>query len=107
MKTAPVARLKAGLSRYLRLVKSGEEILVTEIVAPGRDNRESLAIVRYRTRDFTWPWPPQPPGSRGACQRHGIRVVTSPARRATALAARLADRPLMARTFFLEAAEDG
>ena len=30
MKTAPVARLKAELSRYLRLVKSGEEILVTE-----------------------------------------------------------------------------
>jgi len=30
MKTAAVARLKAELSRYLRLVKSGEEILVTE-----------------------------------------------------------------------------
>jgi prevent-host-death family protein len=30
MKTAAVARLKAELSRYLRLVKSGEEILITE-----------------------------------------------------------------------------
>ena len=34
MKTAPVARLKAELSRYLRLVKSGEEILVTEHRVP-------------------------------------------------------------------------
>jgi prevent-host-death family protein len=34
MRTAPVARLKAELSRYLRLVKSGEEILVTEHRVP-------------------------------------------------------------------------
>jgi len=34
MKTAPVARLKAELSRYLRLVKAGEEILVTERRVP-------------------------------------------------------------------------
>jgi prevent-host-death family protein len=34
MKTAAVARLKAELSRYLRLVKSGEEILVTERRVP-------------------------------------------------------------------------
>jgi len=34
MKTAAVARLKAELSRYLRLVKSGEEILVTEHRVP-------------------------------------------------------------------------
>ncbi|MGH7858776.1 MAG: type II toxin-antitoxin system Phd/YefM family antitoxin [Candidatus Binatia bacterium] len=34
MKTAPVARLKAELSRYLRLVKSGEEVLVTERRVP-------------------------------------------------------------------------
>ncbi len=34
MKTAAVAQLKAELSRYLRLVKSGEEILVTERRVP-------------------------------------------------------------------------
>ncbi len=34
MKTAAVARLKAELSRYLRLVKSGEEVLVTERRVP-------------------------------------------------------------------------
>jgi len=34
MKTAAVARLKAELSRYLRLVKNGEEILVTERRVP-------------------------------------------------------------------------
>jgi len=34
MKTAAVARLKAELSRYLRLVKSGEEIVVTEHRVP-------------------------------------------------------------------------
>jgi prevent-host-death family protein len=34
MKTAAVAELKAELSRYLRLVKSGEEILVTEHRVP-------------------------------------------------------------------------
>jgi prevent-host-death family protein len=34
MKTAAVARLKAELSRYLRLVKSGEEIVVTERRVP-------------------------------------------------------------------------
>ena len=34
MKTAAVARLRAELSRYLRLVKSGEEILVTEHRVP-------------------------------------------------------------------------
>lgn len=34
MRTAAVARLKAELSRYLRLVKSGEEILVTERRVP-------------------------------------------------------------------------
>lgn len=34
MKTAAVARLKAELSRYLRFVKSGEEILVTERRVP-------------------------------------------------------------------------
>jgi prevent-host-death family protein len=30
MKTAPVARLKARLSEYLRLVKRGEEVIVLE-----------------------------------------------------------------------------
>ncbi|HZN39531.1 MAG TPA: type II toxin-antitoxin system prevent-host-death family antitoxin [Planctomycetota bacterium] len=30
MKTTAVANLKANLSRYLRLVKTGEEILITE-----------------------------------------------------------------------------
>lgn len=30
MKTAPVAKLKASLSDYLRLVKAGEEVIVTE-----------------------------------------------------------------------------
>lgn len=34
MKKAAVARLKAELSRYLRLVKAGEEILVTEHDVP-------------------------------------------------------------------------
>jgi prevent-host-death family protein len=34
MKTAAVARLKAELSRYLRMVKGGEEILVTERRVP-------------------------------------------------------------------------
>ena len=34
MKIAAVARLKAELSRYLRFVKSGEEILVTERRVP-------------------------------------------------------------------------
>ena len=34
MKIAAVAELKAELSRYLRLVKSGEEILVTERRVP-------------------------------------------------------------------------
>ena len=34
MKTAAVAELKAGLSRYLRRVKAGEEILVTERKVP-------------------------------------------------------------------------
>jgi prevent-host-death family protein len=34
VKTAAVARLKAELSRYLRFVKSGEEILVTERRVP-------------------------------------------------------------------------
>ncbi|MBI2204684.1 MAG: type II toxin-antitoxin system prevent-host-death family antitoxin [Candidatus Rokubacteria bacterium] len=30
MKTATVSKLKAGLSEYLRQVKAGEEVLVTE-----------------------------------------------------------------------------
>lgn len=30
MKTAPVAKLKASLSEYLRRVKAGEEVIVTE-----------------------------------------------------------------------------
>lgn len=30
MKTAPVSRLKASLSEYLRRVKAGEEVIVTE-----------------------------------------------------------------------------
>ncbi len=34
MKTAAVAKLKAELSRYLRFVKSGEEVLVTERRVP-------------------------------------------------------------------------
>jgi prevent-host-death family protein len=34
MKTVAVARLKAELSRYLRLVKSGEVVLVTERRVP-------------------------------------------------------------------------
>jgi len=34
MKTTAVANLKANLSRYLRLVKTGEEILITERNAP-------------------------------------------------------------------------
>jgi prevent-host-death family protein len=34
MKTAAVAELKAGLSHYLRRVKAGEEILVTERTVP-------------------------------------------------------------------------
>jgi prevent-host-death family protein len=34
MKTTAVAKLKAQLSRYLRLVKSGEEILITERDVP-------------------------------------------------------------------------
>ena len=34
MKTAAVAELKASLSRYLRRVKAGEEILVTERAVP-------------------------------------------------------------------------
>ena len=34
MRTAAVAQLKAELSRYLRLVKGGEEILVTERRVP-------------------------------------------------------------------------
>jgi prevent-host-death family protein len=34
MKKAAVARLKAELSRYLRLVKAGEEIVVTEHDVP-------------------------------------------------------------------------
>jgi prevent-host-death family protein len=34
MKTAAVAELKARLSRYLRRVKAGEEILVTERNVP-------------------------------------------------------------------------
>ncbi len=51
MKTAAVARLKAELSRYLRLVKNGEEILVTERrvpvarlvpIDPGEVSEESL-----------------------------------------------------------------
>ena len=34
MKTTAVANLKAKLSRYLRLVKTGEEILITERNVP-------------------------------------------------------------------------
>ncbi len=34
MKTTAVAKLKAELSRYLRLVKAGEEILITERNVP-------------------------------------------------------------------------
>lgn len=34
MKTTAVARLKAQLSKYLRLVKAGEEILTTEREVP-------------------------------------------------------------------------
>ncbi len=34
MKTAAVAELKAQLSRYLKQVKAGEEVLVTERGAP-------------------------------------------------------------------------
>lgn len=34
MKTAPVAQLKAQLSRFLRLVKTGEEILITDRDVP-------------------------------------------------------------------------
>ncbi|MGH7823308.1 MAG: type II toxin-antitoxin system Phd/YefM family antitoxin [Candidatus Binatia bacterium] len=34
MKTAAVARLKAELSRYLRLVKNGEEVVITEHKVP-------------------------------------------------------------------------
>lgn len=34
MKTTAVANLKAQLSRYLRLVKAGEEVLVTERDVP-------------------------------------------------------------------------
>ena len=34
MKTAAVSELKASLSRYLRRVKAGEEILVTERAVP-------------------------------------------------------------------------
>jgi prevent-host-death family protein len=34
MKTAPVAELKANLSRYLSRVKAGEEVLVTERGTP-------------------------------------------------------------------------
>jgi prevent-host-death family protein len=34
MKTTAVANLKARLSRYLRLVKTGEEILITERNVP-------------------------------------------------------------------------
>ncbi|HEX5051858.1 MAG TPA: type II toxin-antitoxin system prevent-host-death family antitoxin [Planctomycetota bacterium] len=34
MKTTAVASLKAKLSRYLRLVKTGEEILITERNVP-------------------------------------------------------------------------
>ena len=34
MKTAAVAQLKAELSRYLRMVRSGEEILVTDRHVP-------------------------------------------------------------------------
>lgn len=34
MKTTAIANLKAKLSRYLRLVKTGEEILITERDVP-------------------------------------------------------------------------
>jgi prevent-host-death family protein len=34
MKTTAIANLKAQLSRYLRLVKTGEEILITERDVP-------------------------------------------------------------------------
>ena len=34
MKTTAIANLKARLSRYLRLVKTGEEILITERNVP-------------------------------------------------------------------------
>lgn len=34
MKTTAIANLKARLSRYLRLVKTGEEILITERDVP-------------------------------------------------------------------------
>ncbi|MCI0588800.1 MAG: type II toxin-antitoxin system prevent-host-death family antitoxin [Planctomycetes bacterium] len=51
MKTAPVARLKARLSEYLRLVKRGEEVIVLERgrpiarilpIPPGDKERDEL-----------------------------------------------------------------
>jgi hypothetical protein len=36
MKTASVSKLKASLSEYLKRVKAGEEVLVTERVVSGR-----------------------------------------------------------------------
>lgn len=57
MKVAPVAKLKAGLSRYLADVKAGEEVIVTEHgkpiarlipckVAPDREELVARGIIR-------------------------------------------------------------
>jgi prevent-host-death family protein len=58
MKTAPVADLKASLSRYLASVKSGEELVVTErgkpiakivpIFASGEDEDQRMRNMEVR-----------------------------------------------------------
>jgi prevent-host-death family protein len=57
MKTAAIAELKAQLSRYLRHVRAGEEVLVTERgtpvarlvpIAPGDAKQDELADLERR-----------------------------------------------------------
>ena len=68
MKSAPIAELKASLSRYLAAVKAGEEVIVTErgrpiatispITSSGGDEEERLhrlaamGLVRIGKRKF-------------------------------------------------------
>jgi prevent-host-death family protein len=65
MKTVSVVRLKAELSRYVRLVEGGDEILVTERgvavaklvpITKGRDDLERHGLIRLGSgrlpRDF-------------------------------------------------------
>ncbi len=79
METTGVAHLKARLSRYLKRVKAGEEVLITERGIPvaklvpvdGAEARESrrqqlaaAGIIRLGTQDFSKIVNEPPPGTK-------------------------------------------